>query len=297
MKPNFNTVNLLDEFKDLKDIMVLEKILEKEKWKLIKYVDEYSEEIGYQLYFGDGVQVDNNYEYGFPHLLNKEDTYKELERFINYRMEEFVNRLEDFKIIKNYCNSFKNFNINDYLYYVGITSVKEDISPDELDTLIDLCDRFCGDYTDPIVASSALAYELFEANNITLESLKNLSTDEFHEWYDNGRTCGQALEKSDEPYKIKIGFNCSKCKKDGSIIIGEGSVYYYDTEEEYNSCDESNVVEFKFKYNINQHEIFDVECENESAKYHVESNEDNFIDNITSNLLPELNKEDLEMER
>lgn len=83
MQSNFISVNLLDEFKDLKDIKVLEEILKKEKWELVKNIDEYSEEIGYQLYFGKGVQVDNNYEYGFPHLLNKDDTYKELERLIN----------------------------------------------------------------------------------------------------------------------------------------------------------------------------------------------------------------------
>lgn len=297
MQSNFISVNLLDEFKDLKDIKALEEILKKEKWELVKSIDEYSEEIGYQLYFGKGIQVDNYYEYGFPHLLNRKDTYKELERLINYRMRRFMNKLEDFKIIKKFCNSFKSFNINDYLYYVGITSVKEDISTDELDTLLYLCDKFCGDYTDPIVASSALAYELFEVNNITLDELKKLSTDDFYEWYDNGRTCGRALEKSDEPYMVKIGFDCPECKKDGSIIIGEGSVYYYDTEEEYDSGDESSVVDFRFKYNINQHEVFDVECEDEDSKYRVESNEDDFIDNIISNLLPELNKEDIEMER
>ncbi len=297
MNSNFISVNILSEFKDLEDIMILKNIFEKEKWKLIKSIDEFSKEVGYQLYFGEKVQVDNNYEYGFPCLLNKDETYKELERFISYRKERFMNRLENFKIMKKFCNSFKDFNINDYLYYLGITSIKEDIDPDKLNVLIDLCDKFCSDYTDPIVASSALAYQLFEANNITLEDLQKLSTDEFHEWYDDGRTCGQALEKSDEPYKVKIGFDYSECKKNGSIIIGEGSVYYYDTEEEYDSCDESNVIDFKFKYNINQHEIFDVECESEDAKYCVESNKDNFIDNIISNLLPELNKEDIEMER
>jgi len=28
---------------------------------------------GYQIFFGVGVQVDNLYEYGFPHLYSKED--------------------------------------------------------------------------------------------------------------------------------------------------------------------------------------------------------------------------------
>lgn len=297
MKLDYISVNLLSEFKDLNNVLFLDYILKKEKWKLIKNINKYSGEVGYQLYFGKGIQVDNNYEYGFSHLLDKENTYKELERFINYRMEMTMSKLEDFKIIKDFCSKFDGYNINDYLYYIGITSIKEDINQEDLFTLMEICNKFCGDYTDPIVASSALAYEVFESKNITLEELEKLSTDKFYEWYENGRTCGYALEKSDEPYKIKIGFNSSGCKKDDSIIVGEGSVYYYDTEEEYDLSDESGVVEFKFKYNINHQKIFDVECENEDAKCRVEGNEDDFIDNIITNLLPELNQEDIEMER
>lgn len=208
-----------------------------------------------------------------------------------------VNLLEDFKIIEKFCNSFKSFDINNYLYYIGITGIKKDIKNEELLSLMNLCDKFCGEYTDPITVSESLAYEVFEAKNISLEELKKISTDNFYEWYENGRTVGHPIEKSNEPYMVKIGFNYPECKKDGSIIIGEGLVYYYDTEEEYDSCDESSSIGFRFKYNINQYEIFDVECEDEDAKYRVERNEDDFINNIISNLLPELNKEDIEMER
>lgn len=36
---------------------------------------------GYQVYFGEGVQVDNLYEYGFPHLFEKEDLRAFAENF------------------------------------------------------------------------------------------------------------------------------------------------------------------------------------------------------------------------
>ena len=37
----------------------------------------------YQVYFGRGVQVDNRYEYGFPHLVTKEDLLVIAEDFYN----------------------------------------------------------------------------------------------------------------------------------------------------------------------------------------------------------------------
>lgn len=73
MKPNYVPVNILEEFKDLEKAVALDELFKKEKWKLVKAYDDYSKEIGYQLYFGEGIQVDNNYEYGFPYLLNREE--------------------------------------------------------------------------------------------------------------------------------------------------------------------------------------------------------------------------------
>lgn len=208
-----------------------------------------------------------------------------------------MNKVEDFQHLKKICDGLENFSVDNFLYYIGITNVKEDISPSELDSLIEICNKFCGDYTNPIAASSSLAYEVFEKNSITLVELKRLSIDEFYEWYDNGRSWGQSLKASNEPYKVQIGFGYSEFKRDGNIIIGEGLVYYYDTEEEYNSCDVSNKIDFKFKYNINSEKVFDVECEDEDAKCRVENDCDGFIDNIKFNLLPRMQNEDIEMER
>lgn len=75
-------VDIMTEFKDIKNVDKLNAFFEKSHWKILKTNDNY-----YQLYFGKNVQVDNMFEYGFSHLLGEDVTKKELERFINYRIE------------------------------------------------------------------------------------------------------------------------------------------------------------------------------------------------------------------
>ena len=75
-------MDLLAEFKELKNIEKINNIFEINNWKLLKTSDNY-----YQLYFGKNVQVDNMYEYGFAHLLDRESTKESLESFINYRID------------------------------------------------------------------------------------------------------------------------------------------------------------------------------------------------------------------
>ncbi len=79
---DYAIVDLLSEFKELKNINKINNFFEKNNWKILKTKDGY-----YQLYFGENVQVDNMYEYGFAHLLDKEETKASLESFINYRIE------------------------------------------------------------------------------------------------------------------------------------------------------------------------------------------------------------------
>lgn len=86
---DYTLVDLLNEFKDISNVDKLNDIFEKNHWKLLRTNDNY-----YQLYFGKNVQVDNMVEYGFSHLLDEKDTKKELERFINYRIELEKNEKE-----------------------------------------------------------------------------------------------------------------------------------------------------------------------------------------------------------
>lgn len=169
---DYVSVDILEEFPELDNVYYLYKIFEENHWELLK--NNENNESFYQLFFGKGVQVDNMYEYGFAHLLNKEDTIKELDRFIKYR--------------------------------------------------------------------------------------------------------------------IKIGIDCSSYKKDGNIIKGSGSVYYYCSQEEYDSSNESSIADFEFKYDSSLGKVVDVVCEDEETKQQVENDYDNFIDNIKDNLLPELEK-------
>lgn len=87
---------------------------------------------------------------------------------------------------------------------------------------------------------------------------------------------------------IKIGFDYENCSKKGNIITGCGLVYYYATQNDYDKCNETFIVEFSFKYNLDSSKIFDVECDDEDAKYRVEKNEDDFIDNLKNNLIPSI---------
>ena len=80
---DYDIVDLLVEFKDLKNIDKIDKFFEKSGWKLLRTKDDDY----YQLYFGKNVKVDNMREYGFPYLLDKENTKVALESFINYRLE------------------------------------------------------------------------------------------------------------------------------------------------------------------------------------------------------------------
>ena len=95
----------------------------------------------------------------------------------------------------------------------------------------------------------------------------------------------------EEPAIVKIGFDYTTIKKNKNIILGKGSVYYYNTLDSYNKGNEDSVADFNFKYNIDEFKIFDVKCNDEDAKSRVENNEDNFIMNIVDNLLPTLDNE------
>lgn len=83
MNKEYFPIMLTQEFPNIKYVRELDNIFKKEKWQLVKTKDDF-----YQLYFGKNVQVDNMYEYGFSHLLNKEETKLELERLINYKIEQ-----------------------------------------------------------------------------------------------------------------------------------------------------------------------------------------------------------------
>lgn len=290
MTQEYRKVNILEEFKDINYIEKIDKFFSENKWELLKTISKEDTKDYYQIYFGKNVQVDNNYEYGFPYLFTREDTKKELLRILNYKILD--TRISNFRSIKEHFESFDlHSNIYEYLYFIGITNEKPLISDEDLITLIDKCSEFYSEFLNPIEVGQSLAREIYENNNITLEQVKSISMDDFFSWYNNERCLSLPLEISNKPYKIKIGFDYPSCIKDGSIVIGEGYVYYYNTEEEYNTSSESSIDDFRFKYDIINERIFDVECKNQDSKNYIEKDFDDFIDNIKSNLLSNLEEE------
>lgn len=109
-------------------------------------------------------------------------------------------RIKDFQQIKDYCSNFDSFYIYDYLYYIGITNVEENISSEDLDFLIDKCSQLGGEYTDPIEVGQSIASSVFNGD-VSLEQLKKLSVDDFYDWYNNGRELGNELKIESEEEK------------------------------------------------------------------------------------------------
>lgn len=107
-------------------------------------------------------------------------------------------KIADYKQIKEYCAKFDEYQIYDYLYFIGITNVNPDISDEDLLLLMKKCETLSGEYTDPIEVGQSLANEVFEEKNITLEQIKKLSVDEFYSWYNDGREIGNQIEIEDK---------------------------------------------------------------------------------------------------
>ncbi|MBO5095742.1 MAG: hypothetical protein J6D28_00955 [Bacilli bacterium] len=102
--------------------------------------------------------------------------------------------ISDYKKIKDYCASFESYDIYSYLYFIGITNVKEDIKDEELLLLIEKCNSLGGEYTDPIEVGQSIANEIYEEKSITIEQIKDLSIDQFYSWYNDGREIGNNLD-------------------------------------------------------------------------------------------------------
>lgn len=205
-------------------------------------------------------------------------------------------KIKDLKNAKRYCDNLKNFHIYDYLYYLGITHIKKNISRKDMIELIEICNKVCSDYCDPITLSESLTEAVYENKYISLEKLKNVPANDIYDLFFEDKLYRlRNYSNNSKAYEIKIGFDETTCKKDGNIITGNGTVYYYDTKEAYNSAQESSISDFSFKYDIDGEKVFDVKCNYDDAKRCVENNVDDFINNLKYNLLPNL-EEEIEVE-
>ncbi len=97
------------------------------------------------------------------------------------------NQLEIFRSLDDYFSKIDNFNIYQYLYYSGITSVDAKIEDKDILSLMEICSEVCGDYTDPIDVGKAMAEIVYVENYITLDELKKIPSEDIHQLYFEGK--------------------------------------------------------------------------------------------------------------
>lgn len=111
----------------------------KNGWKLERW--EEGDKAGYQVFFGKNVQVDNQFEYGFPYLFDKDDViafandFYENKIMVNHTLKNTDDKTlleEAKKLINNYCLSeFEHEADFRDLYNVGVgyTTITDDEIP------------------------------------------------------------------------------------------------------------------------------------------------------------------------
>lgn len=93
--------------------------------------------------------------------------------------------LNVFSNIKNKLTS--NEMLEDFLYYLGISNVNENISNDEMIDLIDYCKTVRNKNIDPYVIARDLTLIIYKyRNSITLENIKRIPSDSIKYYYESG---------------------------------------------------------------------------------------------------------------
>ena len=84
--------------------------------------------------------------------------------------------LNVFSNIKNKLSS--NEMLEDFLYYLGISNVNENISNDEIIDLIDYCKTVINKNIDPYIIARDLTLIIYKyRNSITLKNIKRIPKD------------------------------------------------------------------------------------------------------------------------
>lgn len=184
MDQDYICVDVLEEFKDLKNVNALNEILQKENWHIIKKIYE-KDKPYYQLYYGKGKQVDNSYEYGFPYLLDKKETCQELERFVNFRTmlnnsskesNELRIKMDAFYAYKMMPEWHKN-NLKDYYFLDGIYTVSPNICDEDAQFIFSVCQKVENENVNPFSISHFLT-EHYIHGNLTKEQLEKADSGE-----------------------------------------------------------------------------------------------------------------------
>lgn len=84
IKKEIFPAKILEDFPDLENVEVLDELIKRNNWELLKIKS--TKGFQYQLYYGEGVQVDNKYEYAFSKFLPRSRVLDRFQRVINYEI-------------------------------------------------------------------------------------------------------------------------------------------------------------------------------------------------------------------
>ena len=145
--------------------------------------------------------------------------------------------LNVFSNIKNKLSS--NEMLEDFLYYLGISNINENISNDEMIDLIDYCKTVRNKNIDPYVIARDLTLIIYKyRNSITLENIKRIPSDSIEYYYESGNI--SELEDYFEDYEETL--TSTKDIKDGvSYTVARVVENGYCVELHYNSNDGATI--------------------------------------------------------
>ena len=121
-------------------------------------------------YYGDGVDPKDfkPFEYMEEEILTK---YLKLESpFDNQRV---LKRINPYKELTN--NLFEDFSYDELGFYLGIISERSDLSPKEVDSLINCCYSCNSSFINPMYLAKQLTKAIYKDNYITMEDFKKIN--------------------------------------------------------------------------------------------------------------------------
>ena len=145
--------------------------------------------------------------------------------------------LNVFSNIKNKLSS--NEMLEDFLYYLGISNVNENISNDEIIDLIDYCKTVRNKNIDPYIIARDLTLIIYKyRNSITLKNIKRIPKDSIEYYYESGNI--SELEDYFEDYEETL--TSTKDIKDRvSYTVARVVENGYCVELHYNSNDGATI--------------------------------------------------------
>lgn len=94
-----------------------------------------------------------------------------------------MNKIQNYEKLREYCDEIEDFDIYDYAYYLGITSIENDIPESNIIDLIKICSEVSNNYSDPIEIGKSLAESIYHFKYLTLEQLKRIPANDIYDMY------------------------------------------------------------------------------------------------------------------